>query len=430
MVGAAKTAPKTAKTALPNEEFAQAWRQLFAQRRETIIAELFANISREIGVLADDPRLADLLDASVSENIVSAINFLEGGTSVDELDATSGALAHARMLAQRDIPLSSLFRAYHLGHAMFVRLGIDVIAELDPAHHLPLTQQLLGRSVDFIDRVCEQVGRAYEAERDQWVGNRGGIRQHWVAEALSGRAVDVGEVEAALGYRFAANHVGVQMWVPANLAGVDARVAFEEARRGLATALSAVAPPLLVPRDEREMHAWFPIPAGAAVTADAIASALDKVHGPKVHIAIGRPESGIDGFRRTNDQAKRVKDILLTSALKLPTAVTYEQLGPLALMTSDADALRRFVLRVLGRLAKNGEREETLRDTLLAFLGHNRSYAATAQAMVLHRNSVQYRVQRALELCERDLNDADVALELHTALTAAHWLGKAVLIRG
>ena len=50
--------------------------------------------------------------------------------------------------------------------------------------------------------------------------------------------------------------------------------------------------------------------------------------------------------------------------------------------------------------------------------------------MMLHRNSVQYRVQRALELCGRDLNDADVALELHTALTAAHWLGKAVLVRG
>jgi hypothetical protein len=39
-------------------------------------------------------------------------------------------------------------------------------------------------------------------------------------------------------------------------------------------------------------------------------------------------------------------------------------------------------------------------------------------------------VQRALELCERDLNDADVALDVHTALTAAHWLGRAVLERG
>jgi DNA-binding PucR family transcriptional regulator len=93
------------------------------------------------------------------------------------------------------------------------------------------------------------------------------------------------------------------------------------------------------------------------------------------------------------------------------------------------DALRRFVHRALGRLADNGEREETLRETLLTFLAHNRGYTATAQAMTLHRNSVQYRVQRAQELCERDLNDSDVALEIHTALLAAHWLGRTVLHR-
>lgn len=417
------------KTATLNDEFAQAWRKLFTQKREAIIAELYATIGKEIGELADDPRLADLLEASISENIVSAINFLEGGTSVDDLAASSAALAHARTLAQRDIPLSSLFRAYHLGHAMFVRLGIEVIAELGAAHHLPLTQLLLGRSVDFIDKVCEQVGRAYEAERDQWVGNRGGIRQHWVAEVLSGRTHDVSEAEGALGYRFSATHVGVQMWLPARLAGVDARVAFEDARRELTSALSPVASPLLVAHDEREMHAWFPVRADAVVNGPDLGTALEGSRGRPVHLAIGRPEPGIDGFRRTSDQAKRVKDILLVSAKKLPKVVTYDQLGPVAVMTPDVDALRRFVLRVLGALAKNGEREETLRVTLLAFLGYNRSYAATAQAMMLHRNSVQYRIQRALELCDRDLNDADVALEVHSALTAAHWLGRAVLER-
>ena len=415
------------KAGSPNDEFVHAWRQLFAQKREAIIAELYANIGKQIGELADDQRLADLLEASVSENIVSAINFLEGGTSVDDLDATSGALAHARTLAQRDIPLSSLFRAYHLGHAMFVRLGIEVISELDPAHHLPLTQRLLGRSVDFIDKVCEQVGQAYEAERDQWVGDRGGIRQHWVAEALSGRPLDLGEAEAALGYRFASTHVGVQMWVPANVAGVDARSAFEESRRALAGVMSPVAPPLVVPRDEREMHVWFPISSDSAIPASLESSLPES---PKVQVAIGRPESGIDGFRRTAEQAKRVKDILLISATRLPKAVTYDELGAVALIATDVEALRRFVRRTLGSLAKHGEREETLRETLRTFLGHNRSYAATAQTMVLHRNSVQYRVQRALELCERDLNDADVALDVHTALTAAHWLGRAVLSRG
>jgi DNA-binding PucR family transcriptional regulator len=186
----------------------------------------------------------------------------------------------------------------------------------------------------------------------------------------------------------------------------------------------------MVPRDERGMHAWFPVRAGLTATAAELESALKKSRGLHVHVAVGRPEPDLEGFRRTSDQAKRVRDILLLSDNKLPRAVTYDQLGPVALMTADVDALRRFVRRVLGALARNGEREETLRDTLLAFLGYNRSYAATAQAMVLHRNSVQYRVQRALELCERDLNDPDVALEIHTALTAAHWLGRAVLARG
>lgn len=411
-------------------EFAQIARQLLAEKRDIFIVELFDLLRKEIGELSDDPRLSALLEASVTENIVSVVNFLEGGMSIDDLDASSAALAHARTLAQRDVPLSALFRAYRIGHAMFIQVGLDVISTGQPDHQIELTQMLIARSADFIDKVCAQVGLAYESERDQWVGDRGGIRQHWVAELLTGRPVDLAEAESALGYRFASTHVGVQMWAPSDVAGVDARAAFEEARRLLTGLLSPIAHPLLVPRDEREMHAWFPVRAGFTIPVIEIAQLLEKSRGLNVTMALGRPEPGVDGFRLTIGQAKRVKDIALTSTTRLPKSITYDQLGPLALMTADIDALRRFVLRVLGRLAKDGEREETLRETLRAFLGHNRSYAATAQSMVLHRNSVQYRVQRALELCERDLNELDVALDVQVALNAAHWLGSAALSQG
>ncbi len=411
-------------------DFVPAWRQLLAQRREAIIDELYASIAHEVDELVVDPRMSGLLEATVSENIVSLINFLEDGSSVDDLDASSATLVYARTLAQRDIPLSSLFRAYHLGLAMFVRLGIEVIAELDPDQPLPLAQRLLGRSVDFVDKVCEQVGKAYEAERDRWVGDRGGLRQHWVAQVLSGRVHDVSEAEAALNYRFAETHVGVQMWLPNSFAGGDVRAAFEGARRELSKVLAPVGPPLVLPHDEREMHAWFPMRPQATLPGAELSAALEKSRKLQVHVAVGRPEPGVEGFRRTSEQARRVKEILLLSGAKLPKAVSYDQLGPLALMTTDVEALRRYVHRVLGKLAEAGEREDALRDTLLTFLAHSRGYTATAQTMTLHRNSVQYRVQRALELCGRDLNDADVALELHTALTAAHWLGKAVLVRG
>ena len=45
----------------------------------------------------------------------------------------------------------------------------------------------------------------------------------------------------------------------------------------------------------------------------------------------------------------------------------------------------------------------------------------------MHRNSVQYRVNQALALCERELTEVDVALDLQVALNAAYWLGQAVL---
>jgi DNA-binding PucR family transcriptional regulator len=306
-------------------------------------------------------------------------------------------------------------------------MGLDVIREGDPGRHIELAQYLIGRSADFIDKVCEQVGRAYDAERDQWIGDRGGIRQLWVAELLSGRSLNFNEAEAALGYRLGGTHVGVQMWAATDIASVDARAMFEETRRILASFLSPVAHPLLVPHDEREMHAWFPVRSGFDLSIENLTEALKASRTLNLHVAIGRPETGISGFRLTISQAKRVKDILLTSTNPMPTSVTYDQLGPVALMASDIDALRRFVLRTLGPLAADGEREETLRETLRTFLGHNRSYAATAQAMIMHRNSVQYRVNQALALCDRELAEVDVALDLQVALNAAYWLGRPVL---
>jgi DNA-binding PucR family transcriptional regulator len=408
-------------------EFAEMARQLLPHERDRFILDLSRSLQVEITELAEDPRMVGLLEASVTENIVSVVNYLESGTSIDNLDASSAALAHARTLAQRDVPLSALFRAYRIGHTLFLQLGLELIRKSNPAHQIDLSQILIDRSADFVDKVCEQVGRAYDAERDQWMGDRGGIRQQWVAELLSGRAVDVRGAESALTYRLAGTHVAIQMWAPADAAGVDARAGFEEVRRQLSAHFSPVAHPLLVPRDEREMHAWFPVRETFVLPHDAIGAALSTSRGLDVQVAMGRPERGVDGFRLTFGQARRVKDVMLVSTSRLPKAVAYDQLGPIGLMASDVDGLRRFVLRVLGRLASDGEREETLRETLREFLEHNRSFAATAQAMVLHRNSVQYRIQRALELCERDLNEPDAALDLRVALDAARWLGRAVL---
>jgi DNA-binding PucR family transcriptional regulator len=59
------------------------------------------------------------------------------------------------------------------------------------------------------------------------------------------------------------------------------------------------------------------------------------------------------------------------------------------------------------------------------FLQENGSYKATAERLILHRNSVQYRIHKAEEALGHPVDQRCLDLEL--ALLASHWLGATVL---
>ena len=59
-----------------------------------------------------------------------------------------------------------------------------------------------------------------------------------------------------------------------------------------------------------------------------------------------------------------------------------------------SDLLRAWVLATLGGLATDDEHHARLRDTLLVFLQSGGSYKTTAEQLVLHKNTVQYRIAR------------------------------------
>ena len=66
-----------------------------------------------------------------------------------------------------------------------------------------------------------------------------------------------------------------------------------------------------------------------------------------------------------------------------------------------------------------------LRDTLRVFLHENGSFKATAERLILHKNSVQYRVRKAEEALGHPVGDDRLSVEL--ALLASLWLGPTVL---
>ena len=93
-------------------------------------------------------------------------------------------------------------------------------------------------------------------------------------------------------------------------------------------------------------------------------------------------------------------------------------LSALLLETGTPDALRRFAATVLQDVEAHEERYGgDLLATLRAWLSGGCSTAGAADALVVHRNTVTYRLGRIEQLTGRTLRDSRVRLELQLALT-------------
>jgi DNA-binding PucR family transcriptional regulator len=104
---------------------------------------------------------------------------------------------------------------------------------------------------------------------------------------------------------------------------------------------------------------------------------------------------------------------------------SYGDVAALAMMSSSVELLRSWVIETLGSLADDDDHNASLRDTLRVFLQQNGSFKATAERLILHKNSVQYRVRKATEALGHPIDENRLHVEL--ALLASQWLGPTVL---
>ncbi|MFY2862003.1 PucR family transcriptional regulator [Mycobacterium sp. THU-M104] len=395
-------------------------------QRERFIADLIDATTAQIRALDFDVRMVELLKASITENVVAAIHYLELDTPEIPLDAPPAAMGYARALAQRDVPLSALIRAYRFGHARFLDIGMQYALSLPPAERTVAIINLVNRSARWIDQICDQVGVAYEQEREHWVSRRSGLRQQWISQVLAGDTIDTHRAEEVLEYRFEGMHVAAVAWTDVAVPVSDVVTLFDQVRSLVAAELDAPGRTLLVPTDEREARLWFGVRSADGTDLSLVRTALEKA-GHQVYLAFGNREVGLDGFRRSLKQAERAKAVIVTLARPATRVAFYADVAPVALMARDLDELRHFVGEVLGDLAIDDERTGWLRETLREFLSRNRSYVATANAMTLHRNTIQYRVGQALKLCGIGLENPDAVLRVQIALDACRWMASAVL---
>jgi DNA-binding PucR family transcriptional regulator len=386
--------------------------------------DVYEVVLREIPELRDDKPVLALLSSSVHSNVGTCLQILQHQIELSAVDAPAASLEYARRRAQRGTPLTALLRAYRLGHTCFSDwLFRELARQADDAAMITAATLSMSKTVaGYVDQTSEEIVAAYTHERERWLRNRSAARAARIRDLLAGRRVNVGATEATLGYRLRQYHVGLVCWTDDATPAIDTVTRLEHAVNLVAAKVAGSGEPLFLPRDESSAWAWLPL--GIRDRFDAAgASASDG--DADIHFAFGDAVKGVTGFRLTHQQALAAQAVAVVAGSPPPQAVTFSEVAPVAMMLGTPDLLRAWVLATLGDLATDDEPHARLRDTLQVFLQSGGSYKATAEQMVLHKNTVQYRVRKAEESLGRPAagNRPDVEL----ALQASRWLGPAVL---
>ncbi|MFT3660577.1 MAG: helix-turn-helix domain-containing protein [Gordonia sp. (in: high G+C Gram-positive bacteria)] len=381
----------------------------------------------EIDHLDGDPVMVDLLRASVEGNVTTINHVLSNAIPIAHLQPTTAAVEYALRLAQRQVPSNSLMRAYRMGEFEYNRQSREMLEELELPDEVAIrTASYIARVMfDYIDWITQYVFQAYENERRRWIGAEGNVLSSTVNQLLDGEGepaqyeVDAFEVET--GYRLDRTHLAVILW-SSGPSGLLTEI--DRAARSLAVALRATTAPIITASDRNTVWMWIPF--GSKVPPTDSASVADRVSLPSgLRMAIGLPGEGVQGFRRSHRQARAAYDVATVIPRSEPVVVGYGDRGVavVSVMARDLPSTRAWIHELLGPLAAATPNAQILRETLSSYLACGESHVRTAEQMTLHRNTVKYRIGKAMETLPRPGDRMDLAL----ALTVCDYLGPAVL---
>jgi DNA-binding PucR family transcriptional regulator len=397
-----------------------------APRVPQIVGELLDTLLRQVGELRGDDVVIGRLRASIESNVSQLLHLMEQSVDLHLVEPPAGALQFAQRLAQRGVPLSALWRAYHLCNARFFVICLHELARhgntvMDLAEQATALSELLNT---YVDHVCDRIGTTYDVERERWLRQQDAVRTERLSELLAGRVGSTAEVEAALGYRLTGQHLGVVLWDTEAAADVTDLVRLQRLVTSYADRLGCRVQPLVLPRDQSTVWAWLSVPARSAVDHTAV---LEQLLGAAstVRAALSDPGAGVPGFVRSHRHAVVAQSVALAASGVTQTVTPYTAVAGLSFLCQDLDRAREWVRETLGGLAVDDEAHARLRESVSAFLDTGGSLSAAAERLGCHKNTVHHRIRRAEDELGRDVRDRRVDLEL--ALEACRWLGAAVL---
>ncbi|MUL78091.1 CdaR family transcriptional regulator [Mycolicibacterium sp. CBMA 226] len=356
--------------------------------------------------IASDPELAAAVSRSNRSNLLfwGAANVRDPGAPVPP-NAGAEPMSVAREMVRRGVDTYTL-DAYRVGEGVAWRRLMDIAFELtaDPVE-LHAMLDVCSRSIsEFIEATLAAIAAQIELERDELTRGSHAERRATVALLLDGAPISRQRAESRLAYGLGGTHTAAVMWTDnpdSDLSQLDrAAEAFGQAAGGR---------PLSVLASAATRWVWAPGPVDV--------SALARVVGRDVRVAIGSTGSGVDGYRRSHFDALTTQQMM--ARLHSPQQIAeYTDIEMVALLTADADRAAVFVKRVLGELETASPE---LRSAVRTFVHEQCNVSRAAGKLFTHRNTLLRRLARADELLPRPL--ADNSIEVGVALDVLRWRG-------
>lgn len=144
----------------------------------------------------------------------------------------------------------------------------------------------------------------------------------------------------------------------------------------------------------------------------------------RVAIGLGQFAKDISSWRSSYRDAVQARDLAVRLQTDTPLYIGDLGVYQLILSLNDREKLAEFCERTLGTLLKYDMRQNAdLIKTLEAFFNCHGNLSQTAEALIVHRNTLLYRMNRINEIAGIDLNRPETRLALHLALTIRRLLG-------
>lgn len=322
--------------------------------------------------------------------------------------------ASGRRRVHQGVPLDALLRAFRLGSKQ-VWAGVLEGAGDDAELHHELLFNISPYVFDHFDLMAQTIAQAYGAEqllRARWrdalahelcsilfnrPDNEEGFRRN--AEALG---LDPGAAHCALSLRLNRSDAA-----PAELEGEVERLMVSVAR-----VLRLQAEHMLHTLHRGQVLLWLPLIHGETVVAGEqrlAGQAAMVVENCLVvtAVGIGLPASGARGWRASADQALKALEYGIGQG---ETVLRYADIA-LNDAVAAADNVTRYFDALVERLS-----QESLLLTLETYFERRQHRKATAAALDIHPNTLNYRLERIEAVLGAKLDEVGWLAKLHTAL--------------